>query len=110
MNMSERDYDGRTALHVAAAEGQLECVEFLLRHCRVSPSIQDRWGNTPLEDAVRFQHERVAELIRSFQEGGAEAAEVVEGEGKGAGTVGGVEAGAGPEAGTAGEPAGHSPK
>ncbi len=30
INMDEPDYDGRTALHVAAAEGHLHCCKFLL--------------------------------------------------------------------------------
>ncbi|CAG0905127.1 unnamed protein product, partial [Cyprideis torosa] len=33
MNMSICDYDKRTALHLASAEGQYECVEFLLKTC-----------------------------------------------------------------------------
>ena len=33
MNMG--DYDGRTALHLASAEGHLRCVRFLLDVCKV---------------------------------------------------------------------------
>ena len=29
------DYDGRTALHLAASEGQLEIVKYLIRYCRL---------------------------------------------------------------------------
>ena len=42
------DYDKRTPLHLAAAEGKVEVVRFLLEKGAVST--KDRWGNTPLDD------------------------------------------------------------
>ena len=42
MDMTLCDYDGRTALHLAAAEGHLECVSFLLEHCGVPFNPKDR--------------------------------------------------------------------
>ncbi|KAJ8321745.1 hypothetical protein KUTeg_000216 [Tegillarca granosa] len=42
LDMELGDYDGRTALHIAAAEGQDQIVQFLLEKCRVSPSLTDR--------------------------------------------------------------------
>ena len=61
------DYDGRTALHLAAAEGHLDCVTFLLS-CGVPHDPKDRWGNLPIDEAETFGHEKVAEYLRLWNE------------------------------------------
>jgi len=65
LDMSLCDYDGRTALHLAAAEGQFACVEFLVQTCGVAVAPIDRWGHTPLAEAEREGHTRVADFLRS---------------------------------------------
>ena len=54
--------DQRTCLHLAASEGALSVVESLISHG--SPINQlDRWGGTPLRDAVRGGHGKVAQRL-----------------------------------------------
>uniref|UniRef100_H3D4X1 glutaminase n=1 Tax=Tetraodon nigroviridis TaxID=99883 RepID=H3D4X1_TETNG len=66
VNMEQQDYDSRTALHVAAAEGHVEAVIFLTNTCKVNPNIRDRWGNTPLDDALQFGHEVVVSVLKEY--------------------------------------------
>ena len=42
VDMNLGDYDGRTALHLAAAEGHVRCVKFLLDTCGVKHDPKDR--------------------------------------------------------------------
>lgn len=56
------DYDRRTALHLAAAEGHVEVVRYFMAH-GVAVNPIDRWGNTPLDDALRHGREDCAELL-----------------------------------------------
>jgi 60kDa lysophospholipase len=56
------DYDGRTPLHVSAAEGRMDCVRILLEG-GADKAQEDRWGNTPLSEARREGHPDVAEMI-----------------------------------------------
>ena len=41
--MMATDYDGRTALHLAAAEGHIDVVSFLMEKCKVDHSPKDRY-------------------------------------------------------------------
>ncbi|XP_007179672.1 glutaminase liver isoform, mitochondrial isoform X1 [Balaenoptera acutorostrata] len=68
MDMEQKDYDSRTALHVAAAEGHTEVVKFLIEACKVNPFVKDRWGNIPLDDAVQFNHLEVVKLLQDYQD------------------------------------------
>uniref|UniRef100_A0AAQ5YCI5 asparaginase n=1 Tax=Amphiprion ocellaris TaxID=80972 RepID=A0AAQ5YCI5_AMPOC len=52
-NLCLGDYDGRTPLHIAACEGHLKLVKYLLSH-GASVYAKDRYGDTPLCNAVRF--------------------------------------------------------
>lgn len=57
-----RDIDNRTALHVAACQGFSDVAEFLLqRGAEVDP--KDRWGSTPLADAIHYKNHDVIKLL-----------------------------------------------
>jgi glutaminase len=58
-----RDYDGRTALHLAASKGRLAVVQYLLQ-LGVPVNPLDSWGNTPLDDALRFNHANIASMLQ----------------------------------------------
>ena len=68
------DYNGRTALHVAAAEGQALVVRFILAEGRrralrdgagagAAVTKKDRWGKTPRDQAAASNHTTIAELL-----------------------------------------------
>ncbi|XP_042348133.1 glutaminase kidney isoform, mitochondrial [Plectropomus leopardus] len=67
VDMEQRDYDSRTALHIAAAEGHVEAVVFMTEICKVNPHMKDRWGNTPLDDAMQFGHDVVVSVLQEYQ-------------------------------------------
>ncbi|KAK7939038.1 hypothetical protein WMY93_002364 [Mugilogobius chulae] len=68
VNMELTDYDSRTALHISAAEGQVEAVIFLTEICKVNPFCKDRWGNTAIDDAMQFGHNVVVSLLQDYQQ------------------------------------------
>ena len=62
-NLACSDYDGRTAMHLAASEGKIRVVRWLIeRGVRSNP--RDRWGGTPLDDAKREGHVEVVKLLK----------------------------------------------
>uniref|UniRef100_A0A8C6SYT5 asparaginase n=1 Tax=Neogobius melanostomus TaxID=47308 RepID=A0A8C6SYT5_9GOBI len=62
-NLSLGDYDGRTPLHVACCEGNLKAVQYLLSQ-GATVYAKDRYGATPLANAVHFRHKEVVRLLR----------------------------------------------
>lgn len=65
------DYDKRTAMHLACAEGHLNIVRYLLEEVfpqaaqdvKLLINARDRWHGTPLSDAVRGGHQHVVEYL-----------------------------------------------
>lgn len=71
VDLSETDYDKRTALHLAASEGHVHVVKFLIAQgVPVNPI--DRWGGTPLADALRSGH---TDVVKTLMNSGAKANE-----------------------------------
>lgn len=66
MDLNIFDYDHRTALHLAAAEGRVECVKFLLE-IGANPRAEDVFGNVPIMDALRLKHDKVIDLLKPFR-------------------------------------------
>jgi len=54
-NPNAGDYDARTALHLAASNGETSALDYMLRHLSVDINVNplDRLGGTPIEDAYR---------------------------------------------------------
>ena len=60
------DYDLRTALHLAAAEGSLQAVKYLVEHGHPL-NVRDRWGATPLDEAKREKRDSVVKYLSSLK-------------------------------------------
>ncbi|KAG5448158.1 Glutaminase kidney isoform, mitochondrial [Clonorchis sinensis] len=71
VDLTAVDYDGRTGLHVAASSGALDAVKFFIEVGGVDPNPIDRWGHTPLSEALHFNHPAVVEylegVLRQFE-------------------------------------------
>jgi len=59
------DYDGRTALHLAAAYGNLPIVQFLVEEAGCTLR-RDRFGGLPIHDALRGGHEEVKDYLQGI--------------------------------------------
>jgi len=64
LNVNCADYDDRTALHLAASEGLLLVASFLIKNLGADPNVSDRYGGTPLDDALRSGHTKVADFLK----------------------------------------------
>ena len=71
-DVNASDYDGRTALHLAASEGNGPCVEMLLA-AGARFDLPDRWGNNAKQEAERSKHPHLLPLFK-----GQGAAPVIE--------------------------------
>eukprot|EP00494_Astrolonche_serrata_P023769 UN24027 len=67
------DYDRRTALHLAASEGQYSVVKYICKMAKITSrsstqiidriSSPDRWGRTALDDAISGRHKKVIKCL-----------------------------------------------
>src|SRR3989344_5016439 len=66
VDMATADYDGRTGLHLAASEGHLEAVKFLVaKGVNINP--KDRFGGTPLTDAKRGNFSKIIIFLKAHR-------------------------------------------
>lgn len=66
-NLDSQDYDGRTALHLAAAEGQDKVVHFLLEN-NANTNLKDRWGHTAISEAEAGKHKEVIKMLKEYKQ------------------------------------------
>lgn len=52
VHVDDGDYDKRTGLHIATAEGFYEMVKYLVEN-GANVNVTDRWGRTPLDGKIR---------------------------------------------------------
>merc|ERR1712137_131342 len=58
------DYDKRTALHIAASNGFMEIIKYLVAHGS-KVDVRDTTGSTPLDDAKRGKHKEAIKYLSS---------------------------------------------
>ncbi|KHN73373.1 L-asparaginase, partial [Toxocara canis] len=61
--LSASDYNGRSALHIAAREGHTNVVRYLLKH-GINVHSRDHWDENPLMSAIRSKNVACIEALR----------------------------------------------
>jgi len=61
------DYDTRTGLHLAACGGNFAVCKLLLRH-GADPTLKDRWGITPIDEANRTNNDAIETLCKEHSQ------------------------------------------
>ena len=59
------DYDGRSALGLAASNGHVEAIKYLLAH-GADPKIKDTRGNDALQDAIRENRTEAIDVLKKI--------------------------------------------
>jgi len=66
LTVHDGDYDKRTPLHLAAGEGRVEMVKYLIAQ-GVDINAEDRWGNTALDDALSGKQDEIIRVLRGHK-------------------------------------------
>lgn len=74
VDLDQADYDGRTALHLAASEGHFDVLRLLIASRLKNLNPVDRHGHTPLDDAKRGNHTQIIDYLKS--KGGLSGSEI----------------------------------
>ena len=61
----QSDKFGDNVMHFAARAGQLECLEYIIQHCKKLMGRQNQEGKTPLRLAIENDHTTCAALLRN---------------------------------------------
>jgi len=65
-DLGKSDYDLRTPLHLAACNGHLNIVKFLVENVvGININCIDRWGGTPYDDSLREKQDEVSAYLKS---------------------------------------------
>jgi len=65
LDLNNVDNDQRTCLHLAATNGNLDCVSFLVEDCMVDKTTKDAWGLSPLQCALEYNHSEVGQFLEN---------------------------------------------
>ena len=57
MDINSQDYDGRAALHLAAANGKVNVLDYLLTFEDIEVNVLDRYNGTPVDDSIRHNRD-----------------------------------------------------
>jgi ankyrin repeat protein len=68
VDVDESDYDERTALHLAASNGHAGLVRLLVERYGASHTLKDRYGGSPLNDAIREGHMDIVKYLQDLSQ------------------------------------------